>query len=118
MKRPEAALHRQVAQYLTVALPEDVYWSTIGHGGFRLPPATAGNMKACGLKAGVPDVLIVHDGRAGFIELKAPKGTVSKAQGEAHEAIWKAGGAVAVCKSLDDVIGTLNAWGIRQRVTP
>ena len=94
MKLSENDLHRSVAEFLNVALPESVYWTTIGHGGFPLSQALAGRMKARGLKAGVPDLLFVINGQARFIELKIEGGTLSPAQKSTIEQLACAGAAV------------------------
>ena len=48
--RPEEVLHRTVAAFLDVALPEGATWTTIEPGGYRTK-AEAGIAKARGVKA-------------------------------------------------------------------
>ena len=103
LKPLESAIHKQVATYLDIALPLSSVWSTIGHGGMPLHPRTAARMKAQGLKPGIPDVLIVWQGRAIFIEIKRPGGRLSPAQKTMHERITSAGAVVATCFSAEDV---------------
>lgn len=111
----ETDLHRAAATYLTVVLPPTVWWSTIGHGGFKLDVRTAARLKSMGLKAGVPDLMLVYDGRAYFAELKAPKGKLSPAQLDTHEKLLRAGAAPHVCRSVDDLRLSLQQWGIPTR---
>jgi hypothetical protein len=59
-------------------------------------------LRGMGMKAGVPDILIVHDGRAYFCELKSAKGVLSDAQKATHEALRAAKCPVAVVRSLDE----------------
>lgn len=115
MKRPEQQLQRTVAAYLRLMLPDDVFWSAFpAGGGGRIRGA---QLKAMGLRPGVPDLMFIYCGRAYFIELKSDKGRLSKAQDEACFAIGKAGCPnVVVCKTLGDVIGTLKHWGIPLRL--
>ena len=115
MKQLEHDLHRSVAEFLNVALPPDVYWTTIGHGGFPLSQALAGRMKARGLKAGVPDILLVVNGQARFIELKIEGGYLSPAQKCTIEQLACAGASVEICRSILDVQETLIAWGVTLR---
>lgn len=118
MKRraqPETKLQQAVATYLTVVLQPPVWWTTIGHGGFRLDARTAGRLKSMGLKPGVPDLLLVHEGRAHWIELKAEKGKLSPAQLDTHEKLMRAGAAPHVCRSVDDLRRSLALWGIPTR---
>jgi hypothetical protein len=106
----EAALHKSVAQYLALALGPHTWWTTfpLGGGGF----VRGAKLKASGAKKGTPDVLIVHEGRARWIELKAAKGRVSPAQKETAHALINAGSDVFVARSLDDVTHALVVWAI------
>jgi len=108
----EAALHRTVAQYLDLALPANCVWSTVGHGGFPLPVRTAARLKASGLKAGVPDLMLIFGGKPYFIEIKTPLGKLSRSQQEMHARLRAAGAQVAVCRSVEEVRDALKGWGI------
>lgn len=113
-RQTEQQLHRQVAGFLALALPIDAFWTTFPAGGggrFR-----GAQLKRAGLTPGVPDIMILHKGLALFIELKTEKGRVSLAQADAHQAIILAGGAVAVCRSLDEVANALRVWNVPIRV--
>ena len=76
--------------------------------------AAAGLSKAMGMRAGVPDIVLVHGGKALFVELKRPdgKGRVDPKQREAMAAIEANGGAVEVCRSVPDFIAILRRWDI------
>ena len=106
MRRPEEALHRAVAAFLDVALPEGAAWTTVEPGGYRTK-AEAGIAKARGVKAGWPDVLVIFRGRAIFFELKGPKGRLSAAQTAAHERLRLAGAVVYTVRSLDELAAVL-----------
>jgi hypothetical protein len=68
-------------------------------------------LRGMGMKAGVPDILIVHDGHAYWCELKSPKGIVSDVQKATHEALRAAKCPVAVVRSLDEFRALLaGAW--------
>jgi len=100
VRHPEAALQRQIVGYLSWALTPPAWFTAIGHGG-------GGEMrgmilKGMGMKAGVPDLVIVYDRCAYWCELKAAKGVLSEAQKEVHAALWKAKTPVAVVRSLDE----------------
>ena len=103
LKPLESDIHKQVANYLDLTLPVSSVWSTIGHGGMPLHPRTAARLKAQGLKPGIPDVLIVWQGRAIFVEIKRPGGRLSPAQKAMHERITSAGAVVTTCFSAEDV---------------
>jgi len=99
--RSEHALHRAVAAYLAAVLPADAFWTTFpaGSGG----KARGGQLKAAGLRPGVPDLILLYRGRFLGIELKSAKGRVSDAQQACRALILAAGGAWAECRSLDDI---------------
>jgi hypothetical protein len=101
----EADLHRQVCDYLGLALLPPAWFTTF-------PADGATRRGRIGLKRGVPDILIVHDGRAYWIELKAARGRVSADQGRTLLAIEAAGARAYVCRALDDVIIGLRCWAI------
>lgn len=119
MKRPEEVLHIAVAQFLHLALKPPVWWSSIDHGAGKMSRASAGLRKARGVKAGIPDIIILwpegkdlrcHTRVLG-IELKAAKGAASPAQKET-EAAWHAAMAgYVVCRSLEEVQSALNWCG-------
>lgn len=107
----EAQLHRQVADFLRVALGGCAFAFHIPNGGKR-PRGEAGKLKGMLTIPGVPDLCITDGGRALFLELKSAKGSVSPAQKACHAALGRAGCPVAVCKTLDEVIATLTQWGV------
>jgi hypothetical protein len=100
-----------VAKYLSLTLQPPHWFSTFPAGGGG--KARGGQLKAMGLKAGVPDILIISGftGRANWIELKAPQGTESVAQKETRKALEYARCGTAVCRSIEDVQAALEAWG-------
>lgn len=101
----ENQLQIMVAKFLDTCLV-DAWWTAIN----PIPAkskAAAGLSKAMGMKAGCPDLLVVHNGNAIFIELKTAKGRTSDAQNAAIERIEAAGSRVHVCRSLEDVIVVL-----------
>lgn len=113
--KPEQQLHVSVADYLRAVLDAGVFWTTIAHGGYRLPIWLAVLLKRMGLRKGTPDILLVHQGRALFIELKALNGKLKPDQIDAHYAILKAGGHVATCKSIEEVRDWLVKWKVPMR---
>jgi hypothetical protein len=110
---PEQSLQTAVAAYLGWSLSPRSFFTAIGHGGGgRLRGAI---LKGMGLKAGVPDILIIHGGRCCFLELKAKAGSLSAEQRLVHAVIVSAGASVAVARSLEDVKAALDVWGIPTR---
>jgi hypothetical protein len=60
--------------------------------------------------AGVPDVLLWHDGRAFALELKSEAGRVSAAQADMLSRLSEAGVTTAVCRSIDQAVRCLESW--------
>jgi hypothetical protein len=111
VQRPEQTLQKQVIQFLWAAKTPEWSFYAVPNGGYRTK-AEAAIFQACGVRAGVPDIAIVHKGAARFIELKAPDGRVTSLQHLMMSELEIAGAVTTVCRSLDEVIQKLNAWGI------
>ena len=122
-RHPEEALHRAVVDYLRGvenpysqefvggALPPEAVLHHSPNGG-RRSKAEGGIFKALGTHAGWPDLEICYQSRIFFIELKSTTGGLSPTQKACHADLERAGMPVAVCKSLEEVEGTLAGWGI------
>ena len=61
---------------------------------------------------GTPDLLIVADGKAYFLELKGAGGRVADAQRQCREAFRAAGAMVERCVGIDAAVAQLTAWGL------
>ena len=109
-RAPELMLHKAVAAYLNAVLPTIAWYTTIPAGGGGL--IRGANLKACGYKAGTPDICIVYAGMAYWIELKAKDGRVSDEQKDTITRISFAGSPAEVCRSIDDVRAVLAMWRI------
>jgi hypothetical protein len=107
IKIAESTLHHAVAELLDLALLPPAVWTTFPAGWGKLTKATSGQLQGSGLKAGFPDILIFHNARCLGIELKTPKGIVSKEQSEMFRRLLNAGVTVHVCHSTEEVIEVL-----------
>jgi hypothetical protein len=109
--KPEEALHNAVADYLTVAIKAPDWWTTFPSGGGG--KVRGGKLKRAGLKAGVPDILIIKgdEGTAHWIELKAKGGTLSDAQKETWPLLTQANCGWQLCRSTEEVQRALEWWG-------
>lgn len=70
------------------------------------------HLKKMGFLPGVPDIQIIRNGRAYFIELKTETGELKESQILFMNNAMKAGSKCAVCRSLDSMEGVLMKWGI------
>jgi hypothetical protein len=103
---PESNLQRSVHQYLSWALPPDAVHFAVPNGLMRSQKARARAIGE-GVMAGVPDLCIVHRGRAIFIELKAKRGVFSAAQRAMERRLIYAGADVCLCRSVPEVEASL-----------
>lgn len=92
----ERALQTAVFDFLRLALPPDAFCHAIPNGDGRMTTAP-------GTVAGVPDLLVVYQGRAIYIELKTKTGAVRTSQRWVHDRLTSAGGVVTVCRSVEQV---------------
>jgi hypothetical protein len=116
-KVTEYSLHRTVADLLDWLLLPPTVWTTIPSGWGKLPPATAGMLRACGLKPGMPDLMVFHPGLVFGIELKVKGNYQSAAQLDMQARLSAVGIAVFVARSVDEVITILQQQGIPIRNT-
>ena len=108
----ENQIQRSITKYLNIVLPSHVFWTAIN----PIPGKTviaAANSKAMGMKAGVPDIVIIAGGDAIWIEVKKEGGYLSKVQKAIHADIQNAGGRVYTARSTDDIAEILLIEGIR-----
>ena len=98
---PEREFHKAAAAYLRSVLPEDAFFTTFpAGGGGRIRGA---QLKAMGLQAGVPDLMIIYKGEIVFIELKAAKGRLSETQMFVSDKLCKAGAFVFMCRTIEEI---------------
>lgn len=123
MAKPEEALHMAVAAFLERALVPPAWFTTFpSGGGGRVRGA---KLKRMGLKAGVPDILVIdYQPHADalkllvvWIELKAKKGVVSLVQGDLHRRLRETGCFVEVCRSVEQVEDALRLSGVPLRAS-
>lgn len=108
----EEQAQRAIAQYLRLSLQPDWMWFHIPNGESR-SPRTGARLKQMGVLPGVPDIQILSpSGKAHFLEIKTPKGRLSRPQRAFRD--WCEGGQVpfAVVRSIDEARTALRAWGV------
>lgn len=79
---------------------------------FRTAQARYAKNVAAGLIAGSGDYVFVGEGRGGWIELKALRGSLSDDQKDFRTWSEHVGAPYVVCRSLDQVEATLRGWGM------
>ena len=100
-ERPEEALRTAVLTYLSEALPPNAF--------FCVFPLKAGGlfhglkMRALGVRPGFPNLLVLYEGRAFCIELKADAVGLEPSQRDCYAALQDARVPIVVARSLGDV---------------
>jgi hypothetical protein len=108
----EAKLQMALWQHIKLLKPKNVIAYHAANGEHR-SKRTAGRLKAMGVVPGVPDLsLVLADGRAAFMELKAIGGRLSPAQKAFEEQCAAMEVEHAVVSDLDTGLRILRAWGV------
>jgi hypothetical protein len=102
-------MQRAVLEHLRLRGPRTAYWFHVANGGARAP-IEAAILKGLGVRAGVPDLIIIHDGKTYGLELKADGNKPTKLQIEAQDAMRTAGAEIAVAVGLDAALQQLEQW--------
>ena len=108
-RHPEQEIQKALADHLRARAAAGTYWFHPANGGARTAIEGA-ILKACGVRAGTPDLILIKDGRTYGLELKAANGRVSPAQTQAHEEMRAAGAEVATAFGIDDALAQLERW--------
>lgn len=127
MSAPEFHLQKSICQALAFAYP-DVWFTAVPNGaalcatndpeGRKRAIREVSKLKLTGMKNGTPDLLLVWEmGQLGWLELKAPKGTLSPEQKSVHATLLAKGHRVSVCRSVDDLHRTLAEWNVPTRLS-
>ena len=116
-RRPEDDLQRTVCEHLDLLQRTGrLLYFHVPNGGKR-NVIEAMKFKWLGVKAGVPDLVIIpRVGPVCFIELKSEDGTLQETQKFWLQALPDYGCPVAVCRSLDDVQQFLYRTGVIREV--
>ncbi len=107
----EFQVHISVARHFRLrAVPGVIWWHT-PNGELR-NKSVAAKSKAMGVLAGVPDLVLLHEGRAYGLELKTSTGRVSAEQRAVLAAFEQAGAFTAVAFNVEAALEILRAWGL------
>jgi hypothetical protein len=116
--RPEEDLQKTIVRFLGTALPPDSFMFAVPNQRGTRKKFEMGILKALGVRAGTPDLVILHRGRFFGLEVKAPQGgRLSDNQADAADAIVNAGGFYSVVRSVEEVERCLRGWGVILRAT-
>lgn len=113
--RPEQEFQASLVATLEKILTPETAVFAVPNGGAR-SKIEAAILKGQGVKAGVPDLVLIHDGRAFGLELKAMNGRLSPAQKERHADLAGAGMRIACARTIEDALRWLDHWQIPTRL--
>jgi hypothetical protein len=111
MKRPEQQLQKCVFEHFRLRGAPRVMAFHCPNGGWRSRVEGA-ILKAMGTVPGIPDVCVIRDGRAYFLELKCEGGRITRAQRECHRELVRAGAIVGVAVGIDEALDWLESHGL------
>jgi hypothetical protein len=99
-----------VARFLAIAWPAELPWTHFPAGEFR-SKATAGKLKAMGLKPGWPDFIFVFpNGQFAGLELKVGANGLSLVQVDLRQRLMACNAGYAVATSMEEVEEVLIRW--------
>jgi len=110
----ERQVHASIYSYLSAVLPGSCYIHHSPNEGRRGWRAQA-DIKSQGVQPGHPDIEVIYDGCAYFLEVKRPapsKTYLSPAQKAVHARLADAGAKVATVRSVEDTRAALADWRI------
>lgn len=113
-QRTEATLQATLMADLETLLPRDAIAFSVPNGGQR-NIIEAANFKRQGVKAGIPDILICHQGRVVGLELKAQGGALSDSQKNMFPKLRTAGMRIEVARSHGEALERIQEMGVPLR---
>ena len=95
-------------------MPPDAFFFAVPNGGSRhISEAVA--FKRAGVRAGVPDLIFIYQGKAHGLELKAKKGTISDSQKVTFPLMRNAGMRIEVARNITEALYFIGEMGIPLR---
>jgi hypothetical protein len=105
----------EIQQQVVVALQgycrPDVLWFAVPNGEWRFPK-TAARLKAQGVRAGAPDLVVLVSGHMHGIEIKSDSGRLANTQQAFGQEIVRAGGSYHVCFGVEETVACLLKLGV------
>lgn len=108
----EETLHRAIVAMIVAEASPGVIVFHVPNGG-RRGKAEAGRLKAMGTLAGMPDLIVIANGRCHGLEIKTDRGRLSTAQKAMAVRFARAGCPFEVARSVGAARTILASWGAR-----
>lgn len=107
--QPEQIIQKAVVLHLRARGVPGLVFIHVPNGGKR-HPIEGKIFKAMGVVAGVPDLLLWHNGRSYALELKTPKGRETETQVNMRLQLQRAGVETGIAYGMDAAISVLENW--------
>ncbi len=114
MKREEDQIQINMLSALKKAIPTRALIVFVPNGVGNISQYHGNKLNEMGLHTGHPDLNIYYENKVYFIEVKKPKGTMTKKQEEFQEWAKKNNYPHAICRSVDDAIEAVKGWGLAE----
>lgn len=115
-RQPEQDFQRSLVRALHQILKPGAFVFAVPNGG-KGSPVERAIMSGTGVVRGIPDLIVVFDGRAVALECKSAVGRLSDHQIKAQGDLQRAGVACATVRTLPDAINFLRHEGVPIRIT-
>ena len=109
--RAEDQIQRAVFAHIKARGVQPMIAFHVPMGGAR-KPIEAAILKGLGAKAGIPDLIALHNGKFFALEIKTDTGKPTTTQLECISQINAAGGYACVAYGLDACLRVLETWGL------
>jgi len=105
----ESIIQQQICNYLSAV---GVFYFSVPNEHYNISFAQRTTLQKMGLVSGMPDLCILHNGTAYFLEVKNETGKPSKQQLLIHNILTEKNFKVAIVRSVEDVQKIIKEWGI------
>lgn len=111
IRRPEQVIQKAIVQHLRQRGVPGLVFFHVPNGGHRKPIEGA-ILKGLGVRAGVSDLILLHNSKFFALELKAEGGRATEAQMAFLSDADAAGAFTAMPTGLNAALATLETWGL------
>ena len=101
-----------IVDFLRAVLPPEAFVFSVPNEQ-KCSPARGAMLNRMGRLTGMADLVIDHEGRAFFLEIKRPRGGSQTTAQKAFQQM--VGDRYAVARSIDDARAALKRWGVQTR---
>jgi hypothetical protein len=115
MRRPEQVFQASLVKSLAMVLDPSCLMFAVPNGGWRTKREAA-ILIGQGVVPGIPDLMILFNGTAAGMELKAGRGATSDSQDKVHVRFARAGIPIAIIRTLDEALTFLDSAGVPFRI--